>query len=103
MDDFLPGIDEYLNELPSKKVSSKGLEEVIARVRAKTGLSSRICDFIVSSFFQEIRTNMLKGNIIALQKLGNLFITSPLLGTTSEMIFAKFKPSATLTKKMNDT
>ncbi len=102
-EDFLPDIEEYLENVNnSKAVSSKGLEEVALRVRARTGLDIRICRTIIGSLFGEIRNAMLRGDIVKIRGLGKFFMSSPLYSSNKERVFPKFKPYKKLIKRMND-
>jgi hypothetical protein len=102
MPDFYPDIEEYLESTTNKKsVSSKGLDELVYRVRAATGLDYDVAQQIVRLYFQEIRNAMLRGDVVALKGLGKFFISSPLHGN-KEQIFPKFEPYKALSDRLND-
>lgn len=99
---FLPDIHDYLESInTSKSVSAKGLEDLVFRVRAKTGLNTDICTAIVSLFFHEIRNSMLKGDIVTIRGLGKLYVSSP-KHKNKKRVFPKFKPYKKLIRRMND-
>ena len=101
-DDLLPNIDEYLENVDTvRSVSSKGLEELVFKVRAKTGLDIEVCEAIVAGFFQEIRNTILRGDIVKINGLGRFFVAGPCSGN-KERVFPKFITSKTLKKAMND-
>jgi len=102
MPDFYPDIEEYLESTTNKKsVSSKGLEELVFKVRAATGLDYDVAQQLVRHFFQEIRNAMLRGDIVVLRGLGKFFVSSPLHGN-KEHIFPKFEPYKSLSDRLND-
>lgn len=101
MPNFYPDIEEYLESTTNKKsVSSKGLDELVYRVRAATGLDYDIAQQIVRLYFQEIRNAMLRGDVVALKGLGKFFVSSPLHGN-EERIFPKFEPYKSLADRLN--
>jgi len=68
--DLLPGITEYLESVDDNiSVTSAGLEELVAKVQASTGLNEESSAIIVKLFFQEIRNQILKSNTIMLKGL----------------------------------
>lgn len=100
--DFYPDIHEYLETVENKKsVSAKGLEEMVLKVRAQTGLSQDICLEIVKYFFQEMRNAMLRGDQVTLRGLGKMYIASPRTGSKRK-IFPKFEPYDKLLSKVNE-
>lgn len=102
-DDFLPGIDDYLEHTHnSKSVSSYNLEELILTIQSKTGLDKDICALIIESFFQEIRNIMMNGNMVKFIKFGRFFISSPKTTNARNRVEAKFKPAKCILKEMND-
>jgi len=95
--ELLPDIEEYLESVDENApVSPKGLDELIYKVRASTGLSKDTCSILITLFFQEIRNQMLRGNIISLKGFGKFLIAK-----RSKKIFPKFKPSKWLKNKLN--
>lgn len=46
----------------TRKTSSKGLEELVYRLSAYTGLNPEICDEVLSIFLDEILNYILEGN-----------------------------------------
>lgn len=101
MPDFYPDIDEYLDCYDNaKSVSTKGLDEIIYKVRAFTGLDYDVCARIVKLYFQEIRNAMLRGDVVVVKGLGKFFVSSPLHGN-KEYIFPKFELYKEFSKKLN--
>ena len=99
---FLPDIHAFLETIKSNKdVSTRGLEEIIFRVRSKTGLNVEICETIVNMFFNELRNSMLRGDIVTIRGLGKFYISSPICSKNKERVFPKFKPYKKLIKRMN--
>lgn len=73
--DLLPGIDQFLEQnnynIP---VEIKNLDELLFKIKAHTGLEIDTIKIIVQTFFQEIRNELFKGNIISLFPLGKFLI-----------------------------
>lgn len=100
--EFLPDIFQYLEQLEgSKSVTAKGLEEIIYRMHASTGISKEACTIIIKVYFQEIRNAVLRGDKVVLAGLGKFILASPKNSKNKKKIFPKFKPYKTLIKKMN--
>ena len=103
LENFLPGIEEYLETANNKKsVSSKGLEEIICQIQIKTGLDYKTSASVLEMFFQEIRNSMLRGEIVTIRSLGKFFVSSPLSSNNKRRVFPVFKPYKKLIKKLND-
>jgi len=99
---LLPDIDDHLERVDDNlPVELKNLDELLFTVRASTGLPIDSVKIIVRAFFQEIRNQVLKGNIIKLKALGRMFVAGPKTGNKRK-IFIKFKPSKTLSENLND-
>lgn len=104
LENLLPGIEEYLENVDNKKsVSSKNLEEFIIQVQVKTGLNKHTSTAIVKAFFNEIRNSMLRGDVVALKELGKFFVSSPLNSKNKERVFPVFKPYKKMIRKLNDS
>ena len=102
MPDFYPDIHEYLESVEnSRSVSAKGLEEIIFKVRASTGLSYDVSAALVKHFFQEVMNGMLRGDIVTLKGLGKFYVSSPKTGNKT-VIFPKFEPYHKLVKELNE-
>lgn len=100
--DFLPGIQEYLEQADnSKSVSASGLDDLIYKVVATTGLEYDGAKIIVKLFFQEMRNAALRGDMVFISDFGKFFIASPKIGKNKKRVFVKFKPHAKLLKKLN--
>ncbi len=102
MPDFYPDIHHYLESVEnSRSVSAKGLEEIIFKVRASTGLSYDVSSSLVKHFFQEVMNGMLRGDIVTLKGLGKFYVSSPKTGNKST-IFPKFEPYHRLVEELNE-
>lgn len=102
-DDFLPGIEEYLEQsYELKSVTSQNLEEMILTICSKTGIKQEIIKVIVEYFFNELRNKMLAGYLIKLADFGKFFISSPKTTNAKRKVEIKFKPSKSLLKRIND-
>lgn len=66
-----PDIDEYA-EVVDHNLSCKVAQELILKIKSKTGLDLDVIEIVVSKIFQTIRTNLLQGNKIYLSELGSL-------------------------------
>lgn len=100
-EEFYPDIDEYL-ATNTRSITSLGLEEFILRVRARTGVDEKIAAEITKIFFEEIRSSMLRGDIVTIRGLGKFSISSPKNKTSKKKTFASFKPYKKLIGRLND-
>lgn len=100
-EDFYPDVDDYLAQ-NTRSITSKGLEEFILRVRARTGLDEKIATEITKIFFEEIRSSMLQGDIVTIRGLGKFSVASPKNKTSKKKTFCRFKPYKKLTERLND-
>lgn len=102
-DEFLPDIKTYLERTENKKsVSIKGLETLIAKLQASTGLSKEASSIITKLFFQEVRNAVLRGEKMFLYRFGTLFVSCPKNSKNVNRIFLKFNPFKKIIKKLND-
>lgn len=102
LDDLLPGIQDYLEQQNENSISVSGLEEMLAMIQSKTGLELDACKVITKMLFHEIRSAMLRGDIVEIRGLGKFYIASPLVSNNKSKIFPKFQSYKSLTKVMND-
>lgn len=103
VEDFLPNIHEYLETANTQRaVSAKGLDEMVYRICARTGLDESICATIVSMFFHEIRNSMLRGDRVTIRGLGKFLISSPRNTKNKVRVFPKFKAYRKFKKRLND-
>jgi nucleoid DNA-binding protein len=101
---YYPGIETYLEQVNNERsVNVKGLEDLIARVQVRTGLSLAESEAVVRTFFQEIRNLMLRGEVISLAELGKFFISSPSKSDNKLRVFPKFKLFKKIIRKINDS
>lgn len=95
---MLPDIEEYLETVnENAPVSPKGLDELLYKIRASTGLSKDTCSILITLFFQEIRNQILRGNSVSIKRLGKFLISK-----NKRKIFPKFKLSKWLKSKLNE-
>lgn len=100
---LLPDIHAYLETIRTEdSVSSKGLEELIFKIRSITGLSEETCSDIISLFFEEIRNGILRGEIIELRGFGKFYVACPKNKITKNRVVARFRPAPLLIKKLNE-
>lgn len=101
--EFHPDIYDYLESVEnSKSINVNGFEELIYKIRAHTGLSFEASSLVLKHFFQDIRSAMLRGDIVALSGFGKFFISSPKNTNNKQKIFAKFKAYPPLSNKLNE-
>jgi hypothetical protein len=100
LDDLLPDIFEHLENANNKKsVTLHGLEDFAYEVQIRTGLTYEISSIIVKMFFQELRSSMLRGDMITIRNFGKLFISSPKFSKNKKRVFPVFKPYKSLINK----
>lgn len=98
----LPGIDDYFASKDyNLPIEVSELDQIIEAIIAYTGVTKEQSIRILSLFFNELRTNMLNGNLINIRHLGSFVIQSPST-TKTKNIFVQFKPKKSLIKRMNN-
>lgn len=101
--DFYPDINHFLESTDNAySVSSKGMEELVFKVRALTGLDYDVSKSMVRYFFQEIRNSMLRGEIVTLRGLGRFLISSPAVSNNIRSVFPRFKLYRKFSRKLNE-
>ena len=101
-EEFLPDIDEYLESInDNHPIKVNNLDHLLLKIKSYTGLEKDIVEIIVRTFFQEMRNQALKGNMINIARFGKFFVSSPKRGNKKK-IFIKFKPLKHLVDKLND-
>lgn len=99
MNKLLPGIDQYLEQIDDNKpITTEGLEDIIYKVVVHTGLSYTASEIIVKEYFQQIRNELLNGNIINISHVGKIFIACPKNGLSKKRITTLIKPMQKLKK-----
>lgn len=99
MPKLLPGIDEYLEQIDDNQpITADGLEDLVYKIVVHTGLSYEASQIIVKEYFQQIRNELLKGNIINISHVGKLFIACPKNGLSKKRITTLIKPLQKLKK-----
>lgn len=69
---YLPDIIDYnVTTSNSNSVSVENLEDIVDAIQVFTGFDKKTSEEILKSYFSEIRKNLLKGNIVSLEKFGN--------------------------------
>lgn len=100
---LLPGITEFLESLDDNfPVTTENLDELIALIQSSTGLNKESSEIILRLFFQEIRTQVLKGNSVTIKGFGKFYITSPKTNNNKKKIYPTFKPSKELITNLNE-
>jgi hypothetical protein len=98
----LTGIDEYLLNLGKHApINTKDISHIADAVQAHKGLTKEVSQDIVNMFFQEIRTAILKGEIVDIRKFGTFLVSSPKTSSNVIQVFIKFKPKGSVVKKLN--
>jgi nucleoid DNA-binding protein len=99
----LPGIEEFLAaQGDGHPVEVAELPHIVDALVAYCGLTKEQSQRILSLFFQEIRTSMLKGCPVDIRGLGTFLVSSPLTTANKRKVFAKFKPKRSLIQRMNN-
>ncbi len=97
-----PGIDDYLEKLDDlKAVKIDGLDDLLEEILVKTKLNPIEAKIVLQRFFQEIRNSMLRDRLVIIRGLGTFNVQSPKTTGTKKKIFASFKPSPSLKKRLN--
>lgn len=98
----LPGIDQYLSSQgDGAPIDISGLDHIIEAITAYCGLTKEQSNRILCLFFQEIRSSMLRGDVVDLRSLGSFFVSSPKVTSNIQRVFPKFKAKKSLIKRLN--
>ena len=98
----LDGIEEYLSSLGNGcPVDVSELDHISEYLVAYCGLTKEQSKRILTLFFQEIRSFMLKGDVVDIRGLGSFFISSPTVTSNSKKVFPKFKCKRSLSRRLN--
>lgn len=98
----LPGIVDFLSSKgDNQPIEINELNSLTDAIIAYTGVTKKQSIRILSLFFQNIRSSMLKGDTVDIRGLGMFLISSPLTTGTRIKTFPKFKPKKSLLKRMN--
>ena len=94
----------YASVLADKKypIRLDDMEEYILKLRSKTGLSQQKAEIFLKTFFQEIRQILLNGEEVSFYGLGTFSVRCPKANNSKVKVFAKFKASKSLIKKINE-
>jgi hypothetical protein len=99
----LPDVEVYLKNRQYKSpIDPNLLETITDKIAASTLLNKEQAKEVVSHFFEEVRSSLLFGHVVHLQKLGKFLISSPALSGNKRRVFIKFKPMKSLTRKLNE-
>ena len=104
MEEFkgLPGIEEFLASHGSGyPIEVSEIEHIADALVAYTGLTKEQSIRVLTLFFQEIRSAMLKGDVVDIRGLGSFFISSPATTRNSKKVFPKFRPKRSFLKRLN--
>jgi hypothetical protein len=103
MPEFYPDIHDYLESVDnSKSVKTSSLGDIALKIRAHTGISKDASELILKHFFQEIRSAMLRGDVVSMKGFGKFFVSSPQVSGNKKRIFPKFRPHKPLIRQLND-
>ena len=103
MPEFYDDIEKYLESIDNNThINIKGFENLVYKICAHTGVSHDAASIILSSFFQEIRNAMLRGDIVSMNEFGKFYISSPLNSGNKKKMFPKFKPHKELLDLINN-
>jgi hypothetical protein len=95
LNSLLPDIKNYLADTdPEKFIQPDGLEDLIFKISAKTGLDKKNSEFLLVLFFQELRSSLLEGNKVGFPSLGYFFILK-------KSSYLKFSLAPSLKKEIN--
>jgi nucleoid DNA-binding protein len=99
----LIGIDEYLLNLGKHApINTKDISHISDAIQAYTGLTKEISQDILNMFFQEIRSAILRGEIVDIRKFGTFLVSSPKTSSNNRKVFIKFKPKKSIVNKLNE-
>ena len=101
--EFYPNIDDYNDEnYDGQPITLENLDYFVYKIVAKTGLTYDQVSIIVKLYFNEVRTQVLKGSIINIGDLGKLFIEiKPSKNSKDKFrLKIKFKATKRLIKKV---
>ena len=97
----LPGIEDHLAAHGSgQPIEVQELEHIVEAIEAYCGLTKEQSNRVLCLFFQEIRSAMLRGEIVDIRGLGSFFIASPNISSTAFRVFPKFIPKKSLLRRM---
>lgn len=99
--DGLPDIDDYLTSRGNGyPIEVKELDHISDAIVAYCGVTKEQAERILITFFQEIRSSMLRGEFVDIKKLGTFFISSPKTTGNVLKVFPVFKANKNITKRM---
>ena len=100
---FFPNIDEYNAEnYDRQSVTLENLDYLIYKIVARTGLTYDQVSIIVRIYFNEVRTQVLKGKTVSFGDLGKIFIKLQSSKRSKDKIslLIKFKATRRFLKKV---
>lgn len=101
---LLPNIEDYLEQIDNNQPVKLGIEfdSILDSVCSQVELDREKVKIICTLFFQMIRNQILRGNIVNIKNIGKLFVSSPATTGLVKRVFIKFKPSKNLVRKINE-
>lgn len=67
--------EEFLKSInDNSPINVKKLDKLIYKIKSYTGLDEKFCKIIVQSLFQEIKNEIVRGNVINIRSFGKFFI-----------------------------
>ena len=98
----LPGIEDHLAAHGAgQPIEVQELEHIVEAIEAYCGLTKEQSNRLLCLFFQEIRSAMLRGEIVDIRGLGSFFIASPSITSNTIKVFPKFTPKRSLLRRLN--
>lgn len=99
----LPDIEDYLSSHGNgSPIDVSELNHITEAIVAYCDLTKEQANRVLYLFFQEIRSEMLKGNVVDIRGFGQFLISSPAVTSNSKKVFPKFKPKKSLIRRLNN-
>jgi len=105
MADLYRGIYKYLADYCNdSEAFLENQEEMVAYVRAHTGLDKDKAEIVIAAIFNEIMNVMLDGKSVFMSELGRLYCASPVKAKKLKVprFKPRLKPATSITKKINE-
>jgi hypothetical protein len=103
MPDLHDSIHDYLESFGSFGViSAKGLDELVYKIHAYTGVGYDVAREIVRLFFTEIRSGILRGDTVMLAQFGKFYPALFPLSNGKKSLFPRFKAYTELSNRVSD-
>ncbi|MFA5758025.1 MAG: HU family DNA-binding protein [Clostridia bacterium] len=98
----LPGIDDYLSVQDNIfKIDISNIDHISEEIVAHTGVTKDQANRILYLFFTEIRSGVLKGDIVDIRGFFRFLISSPRITNIKKRVSIKFSLKTALKKRLN--